>query len=88
MEKPGQSASAPVLRPEHFREQNIRFHYLDYLRKKGCKGIFKFLYTFVGQLAKRKQGLDEKKLKNQNTTSTINSAVNNVHATNGTAQTK
>jgi len=73
MEKPGQSASAPVLRPEHFREQNIRF---------------KFLYTFVGQLAKRKQGLDEKKLKNQNTTSTINSAVNNVHATNGTAQTK
>ncbi len=86
MEKPGQPATTPVLRPEHFKEQNIRFHYLDYLRKKGCKGIFKFLYTFVGQLAKRKQALDEKKSKNSN--STANNAVNNVHAANGVAQTK
>jgi hypothetical protein len=79
-----------VLRPEHFREQNIRFHYLDYLRKKGCKGIFKFLYTFVGQLAKRKQALDEKKSKNQTANNTSNNTVNNVHATatNGVAQTK
>jgi hypothetical protein len=90
VEKPGQPAAAPVLRPEHFREQNIRFHYLDYLRKKGCKGIFKFLYTFVGQLAKRKQALDEKKSKNQTANNTSNNTVNNVHATatNGVAQTK